>query len=90
MCHECIHVTKSGRGNSKILGRASRAIGWTPLSKFLDPPLNFDSPGLIWAASDEVFDEDFEGGILPDDPVLELLTCVSCLVIRLAVFVLFE
>ena len=52
--------------------------------------VDFDSLGLIWAASDEVFDEVFGGGILPDDTVLELLTCVSCLVIRLAVFVLFE
>ena len=32
-------VTKSGRGNPKIFGRASRASGWTPLSKFLNPPL---------------------------------------------------
>ena len=31
---------ESGRGNPKIFGHASRASGWTPLSKFLNPPLN--------------------------------------------------
>ena len=33
-------VTGSGRGNPKIFGRASRASDWTPLSKFLNPPLD--------------------------------------------------
>ena len=39
MCHEWIYVTGSGWGNPKISGRASCANGWTPLSKFLNPPL---------------------------------------------------
>ena len=37
--HECIHATGSGRGNPKIFRCALRASGWTPLSKFLNPPL---------------------------------------------------
>ena len=38
-CHKCISVTESGRGNSKFSECASCASGWTPLPKFLDPPL---------------------------------------------------
>ena len=42
-CHECIHVTGSGRGNPNIFGCTLHASGWTPpppLSKFLNPPLD--------------------------------------------------
>ena len=37
--HECIYVTRSGCGNPKIFRCTLCASGWTPLSKFLNPPL---------------------------------------------------
>ena len=43
VCHKRIYVTRSGRGNPKIFGCASRTSGWTPLSKFLNPPLLYST-----------------------------------------------
>jgi len=35
----CALTSGSGHGNPKIFGCASCTRSWTPLSKFLDPPL---------------------------------------------------
>ena len=40
VCHKCIYVTGNGRGNPKIF---SRAAAWTPLSKYLNPPLSISA-----------------------------------------------
>ena len=42
--HECINVTGSGRDKLKTFGCASCARGWTPISKFLDPPQSCMQP----------------------------------------------
>ena len=50
------YMTESGCGNPKIFGHTSRASGWTPLSKFLNPPLLrsgklFTYSICVWAGS---------------------------------------
>ena len=37
--HKCIHVTRIGAWQPKNFSCASRTSGWTPLTKFLNPPL---------------------------------------------------
>ena len=39
--YQSVAVTRSGRGNPKIFLCALCASGWTPLSKFLNPPLPY-------------------------------------------------
>ena len=45
VCCDCVNVPEVGVATPKNLECASCASGWTPLSKFLDPPLNSGSFG---------------------------------------------
>ena len=50
-------VTGNGRGNPNIFGRASHTSGWTPLSKFLNPPLeclHVHFGGGVWSESTKI------------------------------------
>ena len=59
MCHECIHMSGSGRGNPNIFRCASCANGWIPISKFLNPLLIPEYQlQLLYKA---IFIQDFRG-----------------------------
>ena len=42
VCHECIHVTGSEHGNPNIFRCTSCTSDWSPIPKFLNPPLVHD------------------------------------------------
>ena len=50
VCYECVNGPEVGVASQKILECASCPSGWTPLSKFLDPPLNAGELHL-WSTS---------------------------------------